>query len=71
MSEETTEITEYGKWQTKVLVIGTVVGALVGLIGAVLLIQRQEDDKPPEFSAGEGVKLGVAAFAFLRAIANI
>jgi hypothetical protein len=58
-------------WKPKVLIIGGVVGAAVGIAAAYLLIQRSETDGPPDVSVGEGVKLGVLVFGLLRSIANL
>jgi len=71
MSEETMEITTVENWKPKVLVIGGVIGAAVGITAAYLLIQRSEDESPPDISVGEGVKLGVLVFGLLRSITNL
>jgi len=70
MSEQTTEITTVENWKPKVLVVGGVLGAAVGVAAAYLLIQRAKDG-PPKVTAGEGVKLGVLVFGLLRSIANL
>jgi len=71
MSEQTSQITTVDNWKPKVLVIGGVIGAAVGITAAYLLTQRGEEESPPEISAGEGVKLGVLVFGLLRSIANL
>jgi hypothetical protein len=58
-------------WKPKVLVIGAVMGAAVGLAAAYLIIQRSEDNQPPQMSVGEGVKIGVLVFGLLRSIATL
>jgi hypothetical protein len=56
-------------WKPKVLILGAVLGAMTGLLGAYLMIQRSKDSQEaPEFSAGEGVKLGVLVFGLLRQV---
>ncbi len=60
-----------GSWKPKALAIGTVLGALVGLVAAYLYIQNQQEDRPPELSPGDGVKLGVLVFGLLRSIASL
>jgi hypothetical protein len=60
------------QWKSKVLLLGGVVGALTGLLGAYLLIQNAEkQNTTPEFSAGEGVKLGVLVMGLLRQVAQL
>lgn len=60
------------QWKMKILLIGGVVGALTGLLGAYLLIQNAERQKmTPELSAGEGVKLGVLVLGLLRQVAQL
>jgi len=58
-------------WRTKVMIVGGVVGAAVGVAAAYMLAQRSQDDQPPEMSVGEGVKLGVLVFGLLRSISNL
>jgi len=58
-------------WQTRILIIGAIVGALTGLGTAYLLIQRSETDEGLTLTPGEGVKLGVSVFSFLRQISNL
>ena len=56
-------------WMPKVLVLGAIIGAATGLMGAYLLIQRAKRDAvPPKLNAGEGVRLGVLVFGLLRQI---
>jgi gas vesicle protein len=71
MSEETMEITQVGNWKPKVLILGGLIGATVGLAAAYLLVQRVGEDQKLDISAGDGVKLGVLVFGLLRSIAAI
>jgi hypothetical protein len=71
MSKETMEITPVENWKPRILMVGGVLGALVGVAAAYLLIQRAEEDKPPKMNVGEGVKLGVMVFGLLRSIASL
>jgi len=57
-------------WQTKTLLAGAVLGALVGAGAAYLLIQRAERENARlNVSAGEGVRLGLLVFGLLRQVA--
>jgi len=56
----------------KTLFIGALIGAVTGLIAALLLTRRAErDEKSTAITAGEGLKLGVLVFGLLRAIASL
>ncbi len=59
-------------FRTKTLVIGTVLGAAVGLAGAYMFINTLEK-KDGEFkiSAGEGLRVGLLLFGLLRQIADL
>ncbi len=56
-------------WAGQVLIIGAVVGALTGLAGAYLLIQRaKKRAEPPNLNASEGIRLGLLVFGLLRQV---
>lgn len=68
--EET--LNEDQQWKTKVLLFGGVMGALTGVLGAYLLIQNAEkQNRTPELTAGEGVRLGVIVLGLLRQVAQL
>lgn len=51
---------------------GMIIGAVVGLIAAVLLNRRAErNERETAITTGEGLKLGVLLFGLLRAIASL
>jgi gas vesicle protein len=51
---------------------GVIIGAVVGLIAAMLLNRRAErNDRETAITTGEGLKLGVLLFGLLRAIAAL
>ncbi len=57
-------------WTGQVLAIGAVVGALTGLAGAYLLIQRaRRRAELPNLNASEGIRLGLLVFGLLRQVA--
>lgn len=72
MSDESA-ITKTGiSYETRVLAIGSLIGALVGLAGAFLFIKNNErKGTEPHVSAGEGVKLSLIIMALLRQIAEL
>ncbi len=57
-------------WKPRVLLIGALVGALTGLAGAFLLVQRAESKgAKPELDAGEGMRIGLLVMGLLRQVA--
>jgi hypothetical protein len=65
------EIVQDTAWKTKVLVGGVLIGAVTGLLAAYMLTQRTSEEEGFHMNAGEGVKLGVAALAFLRQVTQL
>ena len=55
----------------KILSLGTIIGALVGLGAAYLLLQRVDDGDDLNLSSKDGVKLGISVFSFFRQITQI
>lgn len=71
MNEEQGEIIAFSNKNSRTLLLGGLIGAGVGLLAVYLLLQRSDKNQPVEFSAGEGVKIGVLVFGLLRSIANL
>lgn len=71
MSEITVQEPMNDNLKTKVLIVGGVVGALVGVMSAYLLIQNRDKEEFQNITPGEGVKLGVLVLSLLRSIATL
>ncbi len=57
---------------SRLLLGGALVGAIIGLIAAMLINRRAENNESETaITAGEGIKLGVLVFGLLRAIASL
>ncbi len=58
--------------RNRTLIVGTLMGALVGLAGAFLLTRRAEETGTDiTVSTGEGMRLGVMIIGLLRAVAAL
>jgi gas vesicle protein len=58
--------------KTKIIISGALIGAVTGLIAAMLLTRRAEKtERETAITSGEGLKLGVLVFGLLRAIASL
>ena len=58
--------------KSRVLLTGALIGAVTGLIAAMMLNRRAEkDEKETAITTGESLKLGVLVFGLLRAIASL
>ena len=57
---------------TTTLLAGALIGAVTGLVAAMLLNRRAEkNESETAITTGEGLKLGVMVFGLLRAIASL
>jgi len=55
-----------------VVFFGALIGAVTGVVAAVLLTRRAEkNERETAITTGEGLKLGVLVFGLLRAIASL
>jgi gas vesicle protein len=54
------------------ILFGALIGAVTGVIAAVLLTRRAaKNERETAITTGEGLKLGVLVFGLLRAIASL
>jgi hypothetical protein len=71
MSEKEKSITNLESWKPKYLFLGGLLGTMVGVAAAYLILQRADEESPPDLSLGEGVKIGVLVLGLLRSIAAL
>jgi gas vesicle protein len=58
--------------KSRTIFFGALIGAVTGLVAAVLLTRRAENtERETAITSGEGLKLGVLIFGLLRAIASL
>lgn len=59
-------------WKTKTLLIGGVIGAVIGVIGALVLVQQADKAQSrPQLTAGDGVKVGLGVLAVLKLLSEL
>jgi hypothetical protein len=72
MVQELDFVTEEENWRPKVLIVGAVIGAAVGLGAAYLFSQNAERmGAKPSISSGDGVRLGLLVLGLLRQVAAL
>jgi len=60
-------MSENSSWKNKVLILGGLIGALLGLAAGFLYIRMAEEaGGPREVSTGQVVKLAIAALGLMR-----
>lgn len=57
--------------KTKIILLGAIIGALAGAGAAFLLSQSIDEEEGLSLAPKDGVKLGVAAFSFLRQVTDL
>ena len=58
--------------KSRTLLFGAIIGAVTGLVAAMLLNRRAESEEAgTAITPSEGMKLGVMVFGLLRAIASL
>lgn len=60
-------------WQMRVLVVGGVLGAMLGLMTSWLLVRTARETRggPPAITTGDALKVGITAIGLIRSIAAL
>lgn len=60
-------------WKANILLVGTLLGALVGLGTAYLLARTAEEiqDGPPKINTTDALKAGISVIGVMRGIASL
>jgi hypothetical protein len=67
-----TEELQDQQWKSKVLLIGGVIGAAVGVGTTYLLVKQAErQGEPLRLGAGEGLRLGMLVLGMLRQVSSL
>jgi len=62
-----------GNWRVKVLIVGGVLGALLGVGSAYLMVRTAEEAgrKSPEIGTGDAIRIVIALIGLVRGIAAL
>jgi hypothetical protein len=72
MAENETQEENTTNPKPRILIMGGLIGAVMGLGAAFLLIQRAErENRLPSLSAAEGIKLGLVALGAMKQVAQL
>ena len=72
MSDETAIEKSGISFETRILVIGSLIGAIVGLAVSFLLVKNNESKGTDlQITTGEGVKLSLIIMTLLRQVADL
>lgn len=73
MNHEIASIDRGENWQTKVLLAGGLIGAILGLVTSWLLVRTARETRggPPAITTGDAIKVGVTTIGLVRAIAAL
>ncbi|MCA9868521.1 MAG: hypothetical protein KIS95_10980 [Anaerolineae bacterium] len=73
MNHEIAAMNKQDNWQTKVLITGGAIGAVLGLMTSWLLIRTARETRggPPAISTGDAIKVGITTIGLVRAIAAL
>jgi len=73
LNQEIASLEDTKDWQTRVMIVGGIVGAVIGLLTSYLLVRTSNETRsgPPAISTGDAIKVGVTTIGLVRAIAAL
>jgi hypothetical protein len=73
INQELAAMEDTNDWETRVIVVGGILGAVVGLLTSWLLIRtsREAHAGPPAITTSDAFKVGITAIGLVRSIAAL
>ena len=73
LNQELAAMNDTSDWETRVIVVGGILGAVVGVLTSYLLIRtsREANAGPPAITTGDAFKVGITAVGLVRSIAAL
>ena len=73
LNQEIAAMDDTNDWETRVIVVGGILGAVVGLLTSYLLIRTSKEAHagPPAITTSDAFKVGITAIGLVRSIAAL
>jgi len=73
LNQELAAMDDTSDWETRVIVVGGILGAVIGVLTSYLLIRTSKEAHagPPAITTGDAFKVGITAIGLVRSIAAL
>jgi hypothetical protein len=73
LEHEIVSMEDSDDWQLRVIAVGGILGAVIGLLTSYLLVRTSRENRngPPAISTGDALKVGITTIGLVRAIASL
>ncbi len=73
LNQEIAAMDDTNDWETRVVVVGGILGAVVGVLTSYLLIRTSKEAHagPPAITTSDAFKVGITAIGLVRSIAAL
>lgn len=73
LNQELAAMEETKDWEARVIVVGGIIGAAIGVVTSLLLVRtsREAHAGPPAINTSDAFKVGITAIGLVRSIAAL